>query len=155
MAATLVLVHMQPKLACMCAVVPIVPQVLREIRRVMKEGGAVVVLELDPQVYGSTDAELMTELQQGSASYEVLVGAQMDAADLALLAIRVNGWSAEEVRVVGVNTASCVFTAVAGLCEKVSPETRLVVVADACNDQYSSRPWEKFQRLPGVVLSKG
>ncbi len=122
---TLVVNHMQGR--TFDTVEPIVPQVLREIRRAIALGGAIVVLE-------------------------PMVGWQDKSADLVNLAVQANEWTADNIRVTGVNTNSCVFSLVLGLYRLGFP--RIEVIQDACNCRSSSDddPWERYPELPGVVL---
>jgi hypothetical protein len=150
---TLVINHMQGR--TFPTVEPIIPQVVREIRRAIALAGAIVVVELDPQdSLGSTDERIMSVLiKEALGRFESIpVGWRDESANLVKLAIQDNEWPVNSVRVTGVNTDSCVFSLVLGLSCLGFP--RIEVIQDACNCRTSEDddPWERYAELPGVVL---
>lgn len=72
----------------------------------------------------------------------------------------------DNLRVVGVNTAGCVWALVKGLTERL-PETRITVVKDACNsafglsegkkcpERWNDSMWSFFEALPNLTLDEG
>ncbi len=143
----LIIIHMQPKINRAARDPRTVNAVCREIVRAISLGWWILRVELDPVVFGATDAKI-NELLTGYERLEPITAKQSSAAEYILMSAELRGFDA--ARLVGVNTGSCVKANVEDLIYALDS---IEVVKDACNDEYGQPSvWDRFPQVDNLTL---
>lgn len=128
----------------------------REVRKAIKRGFGVVVLEvpyfspLDEEGLKPTHRSIL-KLLDGYSRYRVTQKRWSDGSCQVVRMCEDYKFANKRFRVCGVNTDACVLETVLGLAQRL-PESKIKVIKDACNTAFNQNCWDKFLVAPNVKL---
>lgn len=125
--------------------------VLREIQRAARLGWGIVVLEVNPDKYESTFAELIAPLNHGACGRWVRKSKMSDSGAFEVQdAINKYEYPHELIRVCGVNIQACVKDTVTQL-QQLYGNSRIEIIQDACNSDMPGG-WMSFPFGGNIVF---